>query len=359
MSTSDFSHFLSRLIPRREPAWKRALHRMDPRELDWRELAHRVDPRELDLDRLRRRAEGRLDQGKSLFGCAAGAAREQLEEAVHRFDDARRNVDLGSVKEQVGSRVSDGISNVDLSGIRSRVESGVAGARDHLSDVRPCLDRARRHLPERFGGLPEETFGDKLAAELRERWWLYAGVAVGATVAVGYLNRRQSRAARPSPPVASGVDLERFCGTWQELARYPQVFQANCASATAEYTLEEDGTLKVRNICLDENGEETRSIEGSAEVMDSITNARLEVRFDRWWQAFVPSGGHGNYWIHWVSGDYRFAIVGNRDRSALWVLGRDTEVGAEEWRGVIERVEQLGYDSQRLERDAHTWVRGS
>ena len=55
--------------------------------------------------------------------------------------------------------------------------------------------------------------------------------------------------SQPPPEVVSGVDLARYMGLWYEIARYPVSFQKGCVAVTAEYSLNADGTVKVRNAC--------------------------------------------------------------------------------------------------------------
>ena len=55
-------------------------------------------------------------------------------------------------------------------------------------------------------------------------------------------------AAAPLRTVAS-VDLERYLGTWYEIARYPNRFQEGCVASMATYTKREDGRIRVVNEC--------------------------------------------------------------------------------------------------------------
>ena len=51
------------------------------------------------------------------------------------------------------------------------------------------------------------------------------------------------------------VDLQRYAGTWYEIARLPQWFQRGCYDSTATYSLNDDGTVKVVNRCQREGDE--------------------------------------------------------------------------------------------------------
>ena len=57
------------------------------------------------------------------------------------------------------------------------------------------------------------------------------------------------------PPQTMQVDLQRYQGTWYELARLPMFFQRNCVQSEAHYSLQTDGTMAVRNRCQTLQGE--------------------------------------------------------------------------------------------------------
>ncbi|HEX7572010.1 MAG TPA: lipocalin family protein, partial [Bacteroidota bacterium] len=97
--------------------------------------------------------------------------------------------------------------------------------------------------------------------------------------------------AAPFPPLAGdpqslplqavrSVDLPRYCGTWYEIARFPNRFQKECVSnVTATYTLLDDGTIRVVNRCRRANGD-TSEAEGKARrKSDAEPASKLEVRF--------------------------------------------------------------------------------
>ena len=57
------------------------------------------------------------------------------------------------------------------------------------------------------------------------------------------------------------LDVPRYMGTWYEIAKFPNRFQAGCASDTrAEYTAQSDGTVRVVNRCRTENGDTTEAV---------------------------------------------------------------------------------------------------
>ena len=47
--------------------------------------------------------------------------------------------------------------------------------------------------------------------------------------------------------VAENIDLNRYTGTWYEIARLPNYFERKLKCITATYTLREDGRINVLN----------------------------------------------------------------------------------------------------------------
>jgi apolipoprotein D and lipocalin family protein len=137
------------------------------------------------------------------------------------------------------------------------------------------------------------------------------------------------------------VNLERYLGTWYEIASYPQRFQEGCTGTTATYTLRSDGEIDVLNKCrkgrLD--GPEDAA-EGRARVVDRTSNAKLEVSFFRpFW---------GDYWIIDLGPDYEYAVVGHPSRDYLWILSRTRTLDDDTYAAILSRLEDKGYPLERL-----------
>lgn len=146
--------------------------------------------------------------------------------------------------------------------------------------------------------------------------------------------------AGPPLKTAEFVDIDRYTGTWYEIARYPNSFQTGCENTTATYELLEDGRVSVLNRCVNEDGEDT--IEGSARVVDKETNAKLKVSF------FWPF--EGDYWILAVDDNYQWAIVGEPSRSMLWILAREPQMPEAQYQMLTDMLPEFGYDAGRLMR---------
>ena len=151
----------------------------------------------------------------------------------------------------------------------------------------------------------------------------------------------------PPPETVEFVDIERYMGLWYEIARYPVPFDEDGVAVTAEYTLNEDGTVSLINSSLvgDLDGP-PNSIEGVARVVDEETNAKLAVTFDR------PEleGIEFSYWIVELDEDYQYAVVTNDTRFVLYILSRTPTMEDAVYEDILYRVVKKGFDANRLER---------
>ncbi len=163
---------------------------------------------------------------------------------------------------------------------------------------------------------------------------------------------------QPLSPVPS-VDLQRYQGTWHQLALYPNRFQKSCASNThAQYTPLPGGTVQVVNACRTAEGKEMQ-VEGLARPAratilsnNQLTPPQLQVRFAPEWLAWLPYVW-GDYWVIQLAPDYRYAVVGEPSRDFLWVLARETQLTAADWAAIESKLKEQGYDPARLVREKH------
>ena len=109
-------------------------------------------------------------------------------------------------------------------------------------------------------------------------------------VSAGCASTTTARLGLPPLRTVAHVELQRYLGTWYEIAHFPQSFQRGCTATTATYALRAHGQIEVVNRCRKGtvHGPE-KLARGRARVVDGSSNARLEVSFFRpFW---------GDYWI--------------------------------------------------------------
>jgi apolipoprotein D and lipocalin family protein len=149
-------------------------------------------------------------------------------------------------------------------------------------------------------------------------------------------------ASTPVTPVAD-LDLERYAGTWHEIARLPMWFQRKCEKdVTAHYTLKADGTVAVRNACVTAQGE-TIGSDGVARRPDAYARGKLEVRFAPAWLSWIPLVW-ADYWVLALDDDYRWAMVGQPGRKYLWILSREPSLDRKTFETLKAQATGMGYD---------------
>jgi apolipoprotein D and lipocalin family protein len=153
----------------------------------------------------------------------------------------------------------------------------------------------------------------------------------------------------PALEVVPTVDLNRYAGTWYEIASLPVSAQKGCFCTKAEYSLMDDGVIKVVNTCRKNspNGEVDRA-EGKAFVVPGSNNAKLRVQF------FWPF--RGDYWILELENDYSYAVVGVPSRKYCWILSRTPQMNPEILEMLVQHLKAMGFDVSRMQRTDHTCV---
>lgn len=144
-------------------------------------------------------------------------------------------------------------------------------------------------------------------------------------------------------PTVQSVDLNRYLGKWYEIARITQSFEEGCVGVTAEYSLDEDGDIAVKNSCRkDRLDGELKVAHGTAKVVDTTTNSKLKVSF--FWPFYGP------YWILELGSDYEYAVVGSPDRETLWILSRSPRMDEKLIREILARRAAQGFDVTKVDR---------
>jgi len=146
----------------------------------------------------------------------------------------------------------------------------------------------------------------------------------------------------PTRIYSNELKIEHYLGRWFAIAYFPTWFQKGCKHVTATYTMKE-GYIQVENSCT--NGNKRQKIVGKAFFTD-IPNL-LDVQF------FWPF--KADYLIEYVSyaeeGEhkrYEYAIVGNQNKTYLWILARHKLVPKPVLKQLLDFAKFKGYDVKRL-----------
>jgi len=144
-------------------------------------------------------------------------------------------------------------------------------------------------------------------------------------------------------PTVQNLEIEKYAGTWYEIAKLPNSFEKNLECVSATYSLQDDGKIAVFNKGKKTNGDSAwKTIKGSAKIPDSNEPGRLKVTF------FWPFAG--DYYVIDLADDYSYALVGSPDRKYLWILSRETTLNKAIYSRLVERAKELEFPVELIER---------
>ncbi len=133
-----------------------------------------------------------------------------------------------------------------------------------------------------------------------------------------------------------GFELDRYLGTWYEIARLDHRFERGLSEIQAEYSLRDDGGVQVINRGYDREAGEWRSAEGKAYFIGEPDVGRLKVSF------FGPFYGAYNI-IELDRENYRYSLVVGPDTSYLWILSREPTLDAATLERLVAKAGKLGF----------------
>lgn len=137
----------------------------------------------------------------------------------------------------------------------------------------------------------------------------------------------------------SNLDVNRFMGSWYEIARYEHSFEKGMTHVKANYSLLPDGTIRVLNSGM-KNGKK-KEIEGKArKKKDSYSNSKLEVSFFLWF--------YSDYFVFELDDNYQYAVIGSSSDKYLWILSRTPQLPQSTINDLLIKIKKRGYDTSKL-----------
>ena len=133
----------------------------------------------------------------------------------------------------------------------------------------------------------------------------------------------------------TGFDKSRYLGTWHEIARLDHSFERDLVDVKAEYSLRDDGAVRVINSGTDSTTGERKVAEGHAKFVGDDGTAHLKVSF------FGPF--YGSYIVFELDPDYRYAFVAGYNTNYLWLLARETNISEDTRKRFTDRARALGF----------------
>lgn len=139
----------------------------------------------------------------------------------------------------------------------------------------------------------------------------------------------------------SGFELNRYLGTWHEIARLDHSFERGLTEVTAEYSLREDGGVKVLNSGYDAKLRQRQTAEGKAYFIDGPDVGRLKVSF------FGPFFGAYNI-IALDKTAYRYVMIAGPSTDYLWILARTPTLETAVLNALVQQASALGFPTDAL-----------
>ncbi len=135
--------------------------------------------------------------------------------------------------------------------------------------------------------------------------------------------------------------LEKYLGKWYEIARLDHSFEQGLTRVTANYSLREDGGLRVINRGYSSKENKWKEAEGKAYFVKGSDQGYLKVSF------FGPF--YGAYIVFELDHEnYQYSLVSGPDKSYLWLLARGPEIREEIKDILIKKAKALGFDTAKL-----------
>jgi apolipoprotein D and lipocalin family protein len=138
-----------------------------------------------------------------------------------------------------------------------------------------------------------------------------------------------------------GFDVNRYLGTWYEIARLDHSFERGLEQVTANYSLREDGGVRVKNRGFDVKSGKWKEAVGRAYFLKDPGTGMLKVSF------FGPFYGGYNI-IALDQENYSYSLVCGPDRSYLWILGRQPVLDETIKTELIQKAKDLGFETDKL-----------
>lgn len=136
------------------------------------------------------------------------------------------------------------------------------------------------------------------------------------------------------------LDTQRYLGTWYEVARLDHSFERGLSNVTADYSMRDDGGLRVINRGYSTEEGDWQQAEGRAYTVEEDQPGHLKVSF------FGPF--FGSYVVFELDPDYQYAFVAGNTTNYLWLLARTPSVSDALKTHFLQRAEKLGFEVDDL-----------
>jgi apolipoprotein D and lipocalin family protein len=148
------------------------------------------------------------------------------------------------------------------------------------------------------------------------------------------------------------LDYLRYEGRYYEIARLYNRRERNCGSdVIVTFIRRIDGDVSFVNQCIEKD---------SSWIMDIgrlVTSGSDQTPGELWFQPDAIGWApwfNGTYRLIELSGDFSYAMLGDRDGSRLWILSRTRQMDEQTYQRLVARAAERGYETSKLIRTLQT-----
>jgi apolipoprotein D and lipocalin family protein len=174
---------------------------------------------------------------------------------------------------------------------------------------------------------------------MKKEKWIVA-LAAGAGVA-GLAYALWPKNHIPIGAIVQPFDKNKYLGLWYEVARLPNGIEKNLKNLTEEYSLNEDGSIKVTTRAYNFDKNKPVEAEGIAKFTGPETRGKLKVSY------FLKIGL--DYNVLDVDRHYQYALVSGNSLDYLWILSRENTIPDEIKERFLTKATNLGFDVAKLD----------
>lgn len=166
-----------------------------------------------------------------------------------------------------------------------------------------------------------------------------AGLLAGAG-ALAFLWRSGKVSIPEGAEAVKPFDTNRYLGKWYKIARFDFKYENNLKNVTAEYSKNNNGSIRVVNRGYHTAKGEWRTAVGKAKPAGDKNEGRLKVSF------FGPF--YSGYNVLAIDPGYNHALVAGDDLDHLWILSREKQIPADVTNDFLKKARKLGYPTDDL-----------
>jgi apolipoprotein D and lipocalin family protein len=136
-------------------------------------------------------------------------------------------------------------------------------------------------------------------------------------------------------------ELRKYLGKWYEIARLDHSFERGLSHVTADYSMRNDGGVRVINRGYSSKNKTWKQAEGKAYFVDGSDIGYLKVSF------FGPF--YGSYVVFGLDqNNYQYSLVSGPKKSYLWILARKPILDDDIKTTLVKKAASAGFDTSKL-----------